>query len=77
MAGRRRPTDEQLFADQEDFQGVSCPACGSADTRLQSLFGGAASEVTYFCQGCRSCFQWVKWQHRLPRSYPPGPQDGP
>jgi hypothetical protein len=65
----RRPTDERLFADHDDFQGVVCPACEGDDTRLVSLFGGAASEVLYFCRGCGSCFQWVKWRHRLPMSY--------
>jgi hypothetical protein len=67
---RRRPSDEQLFGDDEDFQGVACPACASQDTRVESLFGGAASEVLYFCRGCRSCFHAVKWQHRLPGSHP-------
>jgi hypothetical protein len=66
---RRRPSDEQLFADHDDFQGVKCPACNGDDTRLVSLFGGAASEVLCFCRGCGSCFQWVKWRHRLPTSH--------
>ena len=31
-----------------------------------SLFGGNTSEVLFSCTACRSCFNWVKWQHRMP-----------
>ena len=65
----RRPTDSELFGGDPDFRDVPCPACGSEDTRLQSLFAGAASEVLFYCRGCRSCFSWVKWQHRLPGAF--------
>jgi hypothetical protein len=68
----RRPADEELFGSDADFQNVACPACGSADTRLQSLFGGAASEALFSCRGCRSCFAWVKWRRLLPGDRPPG-----
>jgi ring-1,2-phenylacetyl-CoA epoxidase subunit PaaD len=61
-----RPADAELHGDDPDFQDVPCPACGSLDTRLQSLFGGAASEALFFCHACRSCFSWVKWRHLLP-----------
>lgn len=70
-SGQARPADEELFGADPDFQGVPCPACGSADTVLQSLFGGAASEALFFCRSCRSCFAWVKWRHRLPGDPPP------
>lgn len=52
----------------EDFRDVTCPACGSIRVELQSLFGGSASELLFYCNGCRSCFSWLKWRHALPPS---------
>lgn len=49
-----------------DFSGIACPDCESADIELVSLFGGNTSEVLLSCLACRTCFNWVKWQHRLP-----------
>jgi hypothetical protein len=70
----RRPADKELFGADPDFQDVPCPACGSGDTSLQSLFGPAASEALFFCRGCRSCFSWVKWRRRLPGDDSPRPR---
>lgn len=49
-----------------DFSGVSCPDCERSEIELVSLFGGSTSEVLFLCTHCRSCFNWVKWQHQLP-----------
>jgi hypothetical protein len=50
-----------------DFAGVTCPDCDSSEIELVSLFGGNTSEVLFSCTRCRSCFNWVKWEHRMPR----------
>jgi ribosomal protein S27E len=49
-----------------DFSGVTCPDCESSQIELVSLFGGSTSEVLFLCTQCRSCFNWVKWEHRMP-----------
>lgn len=49
-----------------DFSGVTCPDCESSQIELVSLFGGSTSEVLFQCTQCRSCFNWVKWEHRMP-----------
>jgi hypothetical protein len=46
--------------------GVRCPDCASSDVEVASLFGGSTSEMLLQCGACRSCFNWVKWEHKLP-----------
>ncbi|MGQ9367037.1 PaaD-like zinc ribbon domain-containing protein [Azospirillum sp. ST 5-10] len=67
-----RPPDEDLFRDDPDFAAVTCPDCGADHPRVVSLFGGAASEVLFQCGRCRACFNWVKWNGRLPPTARPG-----
>ncbi|WP_425577463.1 hypothetical protein [Nocardioides endophyticus] len=55
-----------MYGDDLDFAAVTCPACGSGETEVESLTGSSASEVLFFCRSCRSCFNWIKWQHKLP-----------
>lgn len=62
----RRPPDRELYPADDDFAGVSCPDCDSGDVEVASLFGSTTSEVLFSCTRCRSFFNWVKWQHRLP-----------
>jgi transposase-like protein len=39
----------------------ACPFCGSNETELMSLFGSSALTSQYYCRGCRSAFEQVKW----------------
>ncbi|HET7265359.1 MAG TPA: hypothetical protein VFL28_11865 [bacterium] len=39
----------------------ACPFCGSEATELMSLFGSSALTSQYYCRGCRSAFESVKW----------------
>ena len=41
--------------------GPECPFCGSHETELMSLFGSSALTSQYYCRGCRSAFEQVKW----------------
>jgi len=38
-----------------------CPFCGSDETELMSLFGSSPLTSQYYCRGCRSAFEQVKW----------------
>lgn len=38
-----------------------CPFCGGTETELVSPFGSALSLATYWCRGCRTAFELVKW----------------
>lgn len=50
---------------------VICPFCDQAETELHSPFGTALSVATYWCLGCRTAFEWVKWDEPAP------PRQGP
>ncbi len=39
---------------------VSCPFCGSSDTRLQSEFGSTACKAIHVCNSCRQPFDEFK-----------------
>ena len=52
----------------DDFKDVRCPHCESGDLKLISLFGSSVSEVMFRCLSCRTFFNWIKWQGRLPAS---------
>lgn len=41
---------------------AQCPHCGSEDTELMSPFGSVLANAQYYCQGCRTTFEYVKWQ---------------
>ena len=39
---------------------VRCPYCASTDTELFSLFGQQLLTVQYYCNTCRTPFEYVK-----------------
>lgn len=59
----------------DDFRDVRCPHCESGDLKLISLFGSSVSEVMFRCLSCRTFFNWIKWQGRLPASPAVGRSD--
>jgi len=56
-AGQRR-------SEAPDFvpETPACPFCEGVDTELMSAFGSHASVSTYWCRGCRSPFETLKWR---------------
>ncbi len=42
----------------------TCPFCSGVDTELHAPFGAQLSVVTYWCHGCRTAFEWFKWDPR-------------
>lgn len=40
---------------------IPCPFCGSTETDLMSLFGSSQLTSQYYCRGCRTAFERVKW----------------
>ncbi len=60
---RTSPVD---LSDDPDFTSVGCPHCATSPCKVLSIFGGAASEVLFQCPSCKTCFNWVKWQGKLP-----------
>lgn len=44
----------------------TCPFCGSVDVELESAFGGEVSKTRYYCNGCRTVFERIKYDGRRP-----------
>jgi hypothetical protein len=43
-------------------QSVACPFCEEMDTKLVSPFGGQMSVAQYWCNRCRTGFDYIKWE---------------
>lgn len=43
-----------------------CPYCGSTDTELHSAFGSEVSKSQYYCRGCRTVFERIKYDGDVP-----------
>lgn len=56
--GRAEP--QGLITLTRARQPVSCPFCGSDDTRLQSEFGSTACKAIHVCNSCRQPFDEFK-----------------
>lgn len=58
-------TTGRLTADELGFPDrVACPFCDGHETELHSPFGSALSVATYWCNRCRTAFEWIKWDDR-------------
>ncbi|GGC66477.1 hypothetical protein [Haloferax sulfurifontis] len=59
-------------ADTDDGDGdgnppeAVCPFCGSGDTERESRFGGEVSKSQYYCNGCRTVFERIKYDGAIP-----------
>ncbi len=57
-----KPRDAGDVAPDESLpEHPPCPFCDSEDTRLISPFGGQMSVAQYWCNGCRTAFEYIKW----------------
>lgn len=61
-----------------DARPPKCVFCGSGETELMSLFGSSPLTSQYYCRGCRTAFEQVKWGSEPPAGVPPaeGPPQG-
>ena len=41
---------------------VACCHCGSRDVEIEAAFGGSLMARQYWCRGCRTVFEYVKWE---------------
>lgn len=39
-----------------------CPFCETRETELVSPFGGQLTVATYWCNRCRTGFDYIKWE---------------
>lgn len=55
-------TDE---SDTDAPSGPECPFCGSTDTERESAFGSEISKEQYYCHGCRTMFERIKYDNEM------------
>jgi DNA-directed RNA polymerase subunit RPC12/RpoP len=59
MTGEHVPDQGQHKITQAK-DAVVCPYCGSTETELFSLFGQQLLTVQYYCNHCRTPFEYIK-----------------
>lgn len=65
MSPSRRPDADD---DRENPPGggpiapILCPHCGSDEVEVEALFGGSLMTRQFYCHGCRTVFEWVRWE---------------
>lgn len=52
--------------DQASEPDVVCPFCSSADTERESAFGSEISKMQYYCNGCNTVFERIKFDGKQP-----------
>ncbi|MDH3732724.1 MAG: hypothetical protein OEU54_04285 [Gemmatimonadota bacterium] len=57
----RSPQDETLKSDVLP-DSVRCPFCNLEDTEQFSTFGGQVSTSQYYCNRCRTVFDFFRWR---------------
>ncbi len=40
----------------------ACPHCGSHEVEMEASFGSSLMTQQYYCRGCRTVFEAVKWE---------------
>ena len=57
----RDPLHTEIPGEDALPPAVTCPFCDGRETRLVSPFGGQLSVATYWCDRCRTGFDYLKW----------------
>ncbi len=52
-------------SDAEQFV-PTCPFCGSQDVEQESAFGSEISKSQYYCNGCHTMFERLKYDGERP-----------
>lgn len=55
------PVDRTVESDTLPAS-IPCPFCESEDTAQFATFGGQASTSQYYCNGCRTVFETMRWR---------------
>ena len=45
---------------------VECPFCASTDVVKESAFGSEISKEKYYCNGCKTIFERIKYDGKQP-----------
>ncbi|ELY51520.1 MULTISPECIES: PaaD-like zinc ribbon domain-containing protein [Natronococcus] len=50
-----------MMTDHASEPEVTCPFCESVDTERESAFGSEISKTQYYCNGCNTVFERIKY----------------
>jgi len=68
--GRTDPGSDDTASDKGQKESAKveavCPFCGSADTELESTFGSEVSKSQFYCNGCHTIFERIKYDGAMP-----------
>lgn len=65
MSAMTDPTDSPDSSGPSDPV-VECPFCGSTDVAKESDFGSEISKEKYYCNGCKTVFERIKYDGKQP-----------
>ncbi|WP_425441645.1 hypothetical protein [Thalassobacillus cyri] len=51
-----------MFPMSETDKKIACPFCSSDNVQIIAPFGTAQLVRQYYCNACKSCFEYIKWQ---------------
>ena len=54
--------------DEKTDVKATCPFCGSTDVELESAFGSEISKSQYYCNGCSTMFERIKFDGKRPNT---------
>lgn len=55
-----------MMTDERSEPDVTCPYCESTDTEQESAFGSEISKTQYYCNGCNTVFERIKYDGENP-----------
>ncbi|HYH78440.1 MAG TPA: hypothetical protein VEX86_01540 [Longimicrobium sp.] len=58
----REPTPPQAAEPGSPPANAPCPFCRKTDTKLLNPFGGQLTVAQYWCNLCRTGFDYIKWE---------------
>ena len=57
-----------MFTEEAENVEPSCPFCGSTDVERESAFGSEISKSQYYCNGCSTMFERIKFDGKRPNT---------
>lgn len=54
------------MSDEETDLTPTCPFCGATDVERESAFGSEISKSQYYCNGCSTMFERIKFDGKHP-----------
>jgi transposase-like protein len=57
-----------MFTEKDENVEPTCPFCGSTNVERESAFGSEISKSQYYCNGCSTMFERIKFDGKRPNT---------